>query len=371
MEPFRIDVPEAVLEDLRLRLEATRFPSRTPGEPWSAGTDPDYLRELVEYWAGNFDWRAKEAWLAGFPQFLADIGGQTVHFAHVRGAGVPGGPPPMPLVVTHGWPYSFADMLPIVSLLADPGAHGGDPADAFDVVVPSLPGYGWSSAPEGPVIGPATADVWAGLMALLGYERFGTYGEDVGAGVSDWLAARHAERVIGVHAAHPAYPPDERRTELTSEERKFLDWLKNRWAGGEGYSQIQSTRPDTLAAGLLDSPSGLAAWISEKFRAWSDGDRFTYDDILTTVMIYWVTGTIGTSFRAYHDDRFEPVLPVITVPAGISVSRADLGMPRSLAERTYADIRFWNDLPAGGHFVAKEEPELVTADVREFFRGLR
>jgi epoxide hydrolase len=378
MRPFTIDVPESALADLRTRLSLARLPARSPGPPWAGGTDPDYLREFLAYWADCFDWRARERWLNSFPQFLADIDGQTVHFAHVRGVRAVDGPPPLPLVLTHGWPYTFADLLPIVPLLTDPAAHGGDPADAFDVVLPSLPGYGYSTLPpDGLVIGARTADIWAKLMTeTLGYQRFGTYGEDVGAGFSDWLAATHPERVIGLHAAHPAYPPTDRRTDLTPAEQAFLDWLAAKWERGEGYSEMQSTRPDTLAVGLLDSPAGLAAWLLEKFRAWSDCDgdlerRFSKDDLLTTITLYWVTGTIGTSFRSYYDDRHEPPLPMISVPAGITISRADLGMPRTLAERTYTDIRFWHDLPAGGHFVAKEEPELVAADLRAFFRPLR
>ena len=371
MESFTVSVPEAVLADLRERLSRTRFPPRTPGPAWSAGTDPDWLADLVAYWADGFDWRAVERELAAVPQFLVDVDGQAVHVAHLRAADTSGTPAPVPLILTHGWPYSFYDMLPLARRLADPAAYGAEPGDAFDVLVPSLPGFAWSSAPAGPVTGASTADVWVKLAARFGYERFGLYGEDVGAGVGDHLAARYPGRVIGLFAPHPAYPPKERRTDLTGAEEAFLAWLAKRWDGGEGYSAIQCTRPDTLAAGLTDSPSGLAAWIGEKFRAWSDGAPFGFDDILPTVMIYWATASIGSSFRAYHDDRFEEPLGEVTVPVGVSVGRADLHMPRSLGERTYSDIRQWRDLPRGGHFTAKEVPDLVAADVREFFAGLR
>ncbi|MGW5401039.1 alpha/beta fold hydrolase [Streptomyces sp. NPDC003952] len=215
------------------------------------------------------------------------------------------------------------------------------------------------------------------MTDVLGYPRFGTYGEDIGSSVSHWIAATHPEEVIGIHVAQAAYPPVERSGDLTAAEQKFLAWAAAKWEGATAYAELQSTRPDTLAAALLDSPSGLAAWMVEKFQAWSDceGDverRFSKDDLLTTIMIYWATGTIGSSFRPYFDQRDSRLpLPVLTVPAGITIGVSDLGMPRSLAERTYADIRYWHDLPAGGHFVANEEPGLVAADIREFFRPLR
>ncbi|MDI1459352.1 epoxide hydrolase [Catellatospora sp. KI3] len=377
MRPFLIEVPDGVLDDLRERVVRTRFGRRSGAQPWDAGADPDYLAELLDYWAEEFDWRAQEQRLNAYPQFLAEIDGQTVHFVHVRGKRVEGGPPPLAVIVTHGWPYSFIEMLKLVPLLTDPAASGADPADAFDVVIPSLPGYGFSDLPfTGPSTKPRTADVWAKLMTGLGYRRFGTSGEDVGAGVSDWLAVRHPEKIIGLYAAHAAYPPRSRRTDLTPAEDAFLDWLKAKWAGGEAYAELQATRPDTLAAALLDSPAGLAAWLVEKFRAWSDcgGElerRWSKDDLLTVITLYWVTETVGTAMRPYFDEHHEPVLPQVKVPAGVSVSLADQGMPRELAERTYTDLRFFHPLGSGGHFVAFEEPEQVAEDMREFFRPLR
>ncbi len=376
--PFRIEVPEAELADLRERLARTRFSPATPvDEPWAAGTDPAYLRELVGYWQNGFDWRRREAWLNSFPQFLTTIDGRTVHFVHVRGRGAADGPAPLPLIISHGWPYSFADMLDLVPFLTDPAAHGGSAADAFDVVIPSLPGFGFSDAPSGPFTSEAVADTLHTLMTeRLGYSRYGTYGEDVGGHVSDWLAAGHPESVVGIHASHPAYPPARRRDNLAPAEEAFSAWLADRWEGESAYSELQSTKPDTAAAALNDSPAGLAAWIVEKFRGWSDshGDveaRFSRDELLTTIMLYWVTGSIGTSFRPYRDARHATELPMITAPAGITIGLADEGMPREFAERSYADIRFWNELPRGGHFLAAEEPELVAADLRAFFRSLR
>lgn len=378
VRPFSIAVSDDVLADLHDRLARTRYVDPTPGgEPWHAGTDPAYLRELVRYWQTGFDWRRREAWLNSFPQFLASIDGQAIHYVHVRGRGEPGGPAPLPLVISHGWPYSFADMLGIVPFLTDPAAHGGSAEDAFDVVIPSLPGYAFSEAPQTPSIPDTMADTVHRLMTeRLGYARYGTYGEDVGGHVSDWIAAKHPESVIGIHASHPAYPPKARLNDLTPAETAFTTWLAERWAGESAYSEIQSTKPDTVAAALNDSPAGLAAWIVEKFRHWSDSGgnleaRFSKDDLLTTVMLYWVTGSIGTSFRPYHDGRYASELPVVTVPAGITVGLADEGLPREFAERSYGDIRFFNRIPRGGHFVAKEEPALVAADLRAFFRPLR
>lgn len=379
-QPFHIHISGSALDDLWERTRRARFPiHRTPGPRWSAGTDPDYLAELLTYWLDRFDWRACESHLNSHPQFVVDIDGHTIHFVHLRGVReATGRTEPLPLIVTHGWPYSFVEMLPLASRLADPTGHGADPGDVFDVVVPSLPGYLYSALPtDDRVTGPNVASLWARLMTdVLGYRRFGTYGEDVGAAVSDWLAAAHPDAVIGIHATHAAYPPKDRRKDLSEAEVNFLAWLDDHWEGGTAYSAIQSTRPDTLAAALSDSPSGLAAWMVEKFRAWSDCDgdverRFTKDELLTTITLYWLTNTIGSTFRSYRDAKNEPPLPTISVPAGISVSLADRNMPREFSERTYKDIRFWNELPRGAHFTAKEEPDLVAADIRDFFRPLR
>jgi pimeloyl-ACP methyl ester carboxylesterase len=376
---FTIHLRDSELDDLRARLVRTRLPERTPGPRWSAGTDPDYLRELLASWAGEFDWRSRERVLNAFRQYLADVDGQVVHFVHVQGAGVPGGPAPLPLLLTHGWPSSFAEMLPLVPLLTDPGRHGGDPADAFDVVVPSLPGHIFSDPPSaGPLTRPAMADSLARLMTdVLGYRRFGAYGGDIGADVTNWLAIRYPERIAGIHLIHPKLPTtiDPERP-LSAVEQAYLDRREVEDEADGGYSAVQATRPDTIAAALMDSPSGLAAWIVDKYRAWSDchGDlesRFSRDELLTVITLYWVTGTIGSSFRTYYDYPQNPPRPLISAPTGVTLTVEDVGYPRELAERSYTDLRHWRDPTVGGHFLPLEEPQLLADELRTFFRPLR
>lgn len=376
MDEFRVTVPQQDLADLDERLERTRIPPHAFGTDWSAGTDQDYLRDLIEYWRHGFDWRAREAWLGSFPQFTAEINGQRIHFAHIRAPRSTHAAAVIPIILSHGWPYSFAEMLPLGEILADPAARGGDPADAFDVVIPSLPGYGFSaSLKEQPFTSPVVAELWHTLMTEeLGYERYATYGEDVGARVSDRTAALHPDQVIGLFATHAAFPPESRKENLSTQETAFIDWLAAKWTGEDAYARIQSTKPDTLAVGLNDSPAGLAAWLIEKFRTWSDGEfetAWTRDELLTTVMLYWVTQSVGTTFRPYFDGPLEPEMPLIDVPVGVAVQWGERGFPRSYAERTYTDLRTWTNLPRGGHFTAKQTPELVATRMREFFRPLR
>jgi pimeloyl-ACP methyl ester carboxylesterase len=376
--PFTISVPGAVLRDLADRLARTRFSPPTAA-PWQAGTDPDYLRELVTYWQDDFDWRARERELNALPQFTADIDGQRVHFVHVRAAGSGPGRPALPLVLTHGWPSSFVEMLPLAALLTDPAGHGGDPDDAFDVIIPSLPGFAFSGLPPaGPVTPPVIADLWARLMSdVLGYPRFGAYGGDIGSHVTGFLGARHRDRVLGIYTHHPnLHPVLDGARPLSAAEQSYLAARQAEHGSDSGYAVIQSTRPDTLAAALADSPSGLAAWLVEKYRAWSDcgGDlesRFSKDTLLTIITLYWVTGTIGSSFRSYYDDDQAPPLPRVDVPAGITLTPEDRDYPREYAERSYPDIRQWTGPTRGGHFLALEEPGLLAADLRAFFRPLR
>lgn len=365
-EPFHIHVPGRELAELRSRLASTRYPRPTPAEPWGAGVDIPYLQHLMAYWRDAFDWRAAEAGLNAVPQFRARIGGGRVHFAHLRAVRRAPGSEPVPIVLSHGWPYSFIEMLPLARLLQ---------ANGFDVVVPSLPGFGFSDAMSEPFVSAAVAERWHTLMtAVLGYGRYATYGEDVGTWVSDRIAASHPEAVIGLFATHAAFPPEERRQNLSEEEAVFVRWLDDKWKHASAYSEQQSTRPDTLAVGLSDSPAGLAAWLLEKFREWSgSGDVAQYwsrDELLTTISLYWFTGTIGTSFRAYFDDRLETPMPLIGVPVGVSVQHGERGFPRQYAERTYTDIRVWRSLPRGGHFTAKQTPDLVAADMGAFFGAL-
>lgn len=376
MEPFRVAFGDDMVEDLRARLKGARIPESIAGAPWEHGTDAEYLGDLVRVWAEEFDWAAAQRRLNEFPQFTVRIEGMEVHFVHVPARPGPG--EAIPIILTHGWPYSYLEMLKIVPHLTDPLSTGGEAGDRFDVVIPSLPGFGFSDPfVDEPFLSRTVAAMWDRLMTrVLGYERYAIYGEDVGAPISDWTAALYPERVIGLHATHPAFPPDERRKDLTEEERAFVDKLTGKWSGEAAYSEIQATKPNTLAVGLNDSPAGLLSWIVEKLRAWSGGDggfqaAWTVDEILTLVTLYWMTGTIGSSFRSYLDGRLEPPLPPIEVPVGVSVQYGEHGFPRSYAERTYRDIRFWNDLPEGGHFTVKQSPELVATDMRTFFRPLR
>lgn len=368
-EAFRIAVPDDDIADLRSRLARTRYPTQSPGAAWSAGIDLPTLRALMGEWSDGYDWRAAEARLNAVPQCTSVIGGERVHFAYLRGQGAEDR---IPIVLSHGWPYSFIELLPLAHLLSRDDGSGM----TFDVVVPSLPGYGFSETLREPFTSTAVAERWHTLMTdVLGYERYATYGEDVGTWVSDRLAALHPESVLGLFATHAAFPPEERRGDLTDDETAFLGWLAQKWEGASSYSAQQSTRPDTLAVGLTDSPAGLAAWLVEKFREWSGSDDlttwWTTEEILTTLSLYWFTGAIGTSFRSYSDDRFETPMPRIHVPVGVSIQYGERGFPRHYAERTYTDIRFWNDLPTGGHFTAKQTPDLVAADLRAFLQIVR
>lgn len=365
-QPFTIAVSDGDLSDLNSRLKATKFPRQTPSGPWGAGVDIPFLQQLTNYWRDTFDWRHAERLLNNVPQFTVGIGGDLVHFAHIKAERADARHGTIPIILSHGWPYSFIEMLPLARLLA---------ADGFDVVVPSLPGFGFSEPMNEPFVSSAVAERWHILMTtVLGYSRYATYGEDVGTWVSDRLAAANPDAVLGLFATHAAFPPEERRQNLTEQEEAFIRWLDTKWKSASAYSMQQSTRPDTLAVGLTDSPVGLAAWLVEKFREWSGTDEildyWSLDELITTISVYWFTGSIGTSFRAYFDDQFETPMPVIRVPVGVSVQHGERGFPRSYAARTYSDIRVWKQLTTGGHFTAKQSPELVAADMMAFFRAL-
>jgi pimeloyl-ACP methyl ester carboxylesterase len=373
VEPFTIAVADDVLADLRERLGQTRWPEEAPGAPWQQGTDLAYLQDLTAYWANAFDWRARERELNALRHFRATVDGVRIHFVHERATSGEG----IPLILTHGWPSSFVELLALVPLLRD----------QFDLVIPSLPGYGFSERPHRiGVTSRHTAGLWHELMRGLGYERYGAHGADWGAGVSTFMALDHPEPMIGVHLANvdndPYTGPGSRP--LSDAERAYLaDW--RRWLDEEhAYSDIQSTRPQTLAYGLNDSPVALAAWIVEKWRAWADtgGDvesRFTRDFLLTNVTLYWVTATIATSMRDYFDDRWSPETTIgpddfVRVPTAITAFTRHFApegdMPREWAERLY-DVRRWTPMPRGGHFPAAEEPELLAADIRAFFAEYR
>lgn len=382
MRPFRIEVDDETLDDLRRRLAQTRWPDQVAGAGWDYGTDLAYLRELVDYWLGGFDWRAQERALNMLPQFRATVDGLDLHFVHARGRG----PEPLPLVVSHGWPSSFAELAEILGPLTDPARHGGDPRDSFDVVVPSLPGFGFSERPlrRGFV---RVDRLWRTLMTeVLGYPRFVAHGTDVGARVTSALGRFQGDVVAAIHLGSvdldgpEPHPPD---AELSGAERDYLRRVE-RWDRDEGgYAALQATYPQTAAYGLNDSPAGLAAWIVEKFRAWSDcgGDvesRFSKDTLLTNITIYWVTQTINSSMRRYfevrHDPDRRPLRPGerIATPTGVAMfpGERDLLVPREWAERSY-NLQRWTEMPAGGHFPALEEPELLVEDLRAFFRPFR
>ncbi|GAB3981283.1 epoxide hydrolase [Actinoallomurus acanthiterrae] len=377
--PFQIAVSDDVLDDLRTRLARTRFTTASDSTFWAAGTDPGYLRELVAYWADEFDWRAAEAALNAYPHFVADVAGRRVHYVHIRGVRAEGAPAPLPLILTHGWPSSFVEMLRVARRLADPASHGGDPADAFDVVIPSLPGFLFSELPAGTWTRRGVAEIWHTLMTeTLGYERFGAFGGDIGGGVTQWLGALYPGEVAGVHVTTAVVTTDFADRPPTAEEQKFLDDLDAYDEEDGGYSEIMLTRPDTIAAALMDSPAGLAAWFVDKYRDWTDcgGDlesSWDKDTLCTVATLYWATGTIGSSFRQYYDYRQNRPVPRITVPGAVTLSNepAFRSFPRSLAERIYADLRHWHRPERGGHFMAHEEPEQVVTDLRAFFGPLR
>ena len=379
-EPFRITVSDAALDDLRARLAQTRLPDEIAGSAWGYGTDLAYMRELVAYWKDRFDWRAAEARLNGFPQFRMAVDGLAIHFIHQRGRG----PAPLPLVLTHGWPGSVAEFAKVIGPLTDPATHGGDAADAFDVVCPSIPGFGFSDHPRTPGVTPERiAALWVELMHGLGYRRFGAQGGDWGGIITTYLGARHPASLVGVHLNMVlAFPPDPTHPTagLREDEARAVRELQRFREEESGYQAIQGSKPQTLAYGLTDSPAGLAAWIVEKFRTWSDcgGDierRFSKDELLTNVMLYWAPATANSSCRLYcealRSGAFPPTEFRVAVPTGCAIfPREIMRPPRAWAERFY-NVTRWTAMPAGGHFAAMEEPAALVDEIRAFFRPLR
>src|SRR5262245_1945049 len=375
VEPFEVAIPDDDVDDLRRRLATTRWPDPAPAAEWEQGTDLAYLRELVDYWRADFDWRAQERRLNGLDHFLTEIDGQRVHFVHARSRH----PAALPLVLSHGWPGSFVEFLDVFGPLTDPP----DPADAFHVVAPSLPGYGLSAPLSGPGWHPRRiAEAFTALMAGLGYTRYGVQGGDWGSVVSQNMADLAPDRVAGLHVnfVSVSRPRDDRDRELDPEEKASMDRLAAFQASGTGYSAIQSTKPQTLGYALDDSPTGLAAWIVEKFRAWSDcgGDverSFTKDQLLTNVALYWFTRTATSSARLYHEMRLagRAALPRarVDVPTGVANYPGEIGrVPRRWVEHRYR-VTHWVEQPRGGHFAAMEVPDLFVDDVRSFFRTVR
>ena len=381
VRPYTIQVEERLLDELAQRLRNTRWPHSLDSGSWNDGSSLAFMRRLINYWQSQFDWRAQEARLNRLPQYLATIDDLSIHFVHQRGVG----PAPLPLVMTHGWPGSFVEMEKIIPLLSDPAAHGGDPVDAFHLVVPSLPGYGFSQAPDRPGFDSSrVAELWVALMSGLGYARFGAQGGDVGAGVSTWLAHRFPQSVVGFHLNYipGSYRPalGEGLPVVTAQEQSFIDTAAA-WAAAEGaYAHEHGTKPLTLAYGLNDSPVGLAAWIVEKFRAWSDCDGdvervFTLDGLLTDISLYWFSETVDASLRIYKENRLHPLHfkrgERVQPPLGVAVFPRELPMPPpSWVERSCNVVR-WTEMPKGGHFAAMEQPQLLAEDIRAFFRPLR
>lgn len=374
VRPFRIEVPEADLDDLRERLARTRWPDELPDVGWSYGVPLGYVKEMAEYWRTGYDWRTHEARLNAFPQFTTTVDGANVHFIHVRSPEQDA----LPLILTHGWPGSIAEFLDVIEPLTDPRAHGGDPTDAFDVVVPSIPGYGFSGPTHETGWDTArVAKAWDQLMKRLGYERYGAHGGDAGALVSRELGILKPIGLVGVHVlqifAFPSGDPGEME-DLSEYDREALQILSG-FEDRAGYLKIQQTRPQTLAYGLTDSPAGQLAWNSELFMGFGgesvgavDRDRF-----LTHVMLYWLTMTAGSSAREYYEDARTGAgyrdLPN-TVPTGVAVFENDFHTIRRFAERANTIVH-WSVFDRGGHFAAMDAPDLLIGDLREFFRPLR
>jgi pimeloyl-ACP methyl ester carboxylesterase len=384
-EPFNIEVPETALVDLRERLNRTRLAPEFANDGWLYGTNGSYLTELIEYWADGYDWRAHEASINKFANFKTTIDGIPIHFIYEKGKG----PNPTPLILSHGWPWTFWDWHKVIGPLTDPVAYGGKAEDSFDVVVPSLPGYGFSNPLTTPGINFwRTADLWVNLMRdVLGYDKFAAGGGDWGAILTAQLGHKYAEHMIGVYM-HLMIPldvftgplPD--KSVYAPNEQKNFERNEHFFAEESGYSALQATKPQTIAFALNDSPAGLCSWILEKRRTWSDcnGDverRFSKDDLLTTMSIYWFTQSYGTSARYYYEcvhNPWQPAhnrSPVVEAPTGIGVFQQEvLLMPRAWAENYY-NLKHWTEMESGGHFAPMEEPEALVEDIRTFYRGLR
>ena len=380
IEPFKVAVPEQVLSDLKTRIRNTRWPESAPGAPWSQGTDLEWLRNLMDYWAEEFDWRAQEQRLGGLEQFQIEIDGVRIHYVHARARSGRG----IPLILTHGWPSAFVEYLPLVPLLTDPAGHGID-GPAFDLVIPSLPGYGFSERPRRLGVNYRyVSALWHRLMTELEYERYGCGGGDFGAGVATLMALDRPDSLIGLHLTNlelaPYIGPGSRA--LSPAEKAYSETSERWWQSEGGYKAIQSTRPQTLGYSLNDSPAGLAAWILEKWRSWSDchGDleaRIPRDFLLTLVTLYWVTGTITSSIRDYFDNRCHGItlgpqdfVRSPTAIANFTSQYASEGeAPREWAERLYS-VKRWTPMERGGHFAPIEEPVALARDIAAFFAGL-
>ena len=371
--PFRINIPDADLDDLRRRLRQTRWPEPETVDDWSQGAPLAYTRSLCEYWLDQYDWRSSETKLNRFPQFRTEIDGLDIHFIHARSphAGA------LPLVITHGWPGSVVEFHKVIEPLTDPVAHGGDATDAFHVICPSLPGYAFSGKPRQPGWSVEhTADAWDQLMARLGYAGYGAQGGDWGSQVTTALGMRHPDHVIGIHLNMAIALPTS-LDDLTEPEQAALASIDYYQKRDSGYSKQQSTRPQTVGYGLVDSPAGLCAWIIEKFWSWTDCDGdpanvLSRDEMLDNVMLYWLPAAGASSARLYWESFTRPVLGPVQVPVGCSIFPKEIFRPsRRWAEAQFPDLCYWNELDKGGHFAAFEQPETFVNEVRASFRPLR
>lgn len=382
---FEIDVANDILSDLHARLDRTRWITEMGEGGWGYGLSVSYMRELLDYWRHGFDWRRQEQAMNRFSHYRAEIDGRKLHFIHQRGRG----PEPLPIILTHGFPDSFLRFEKIIPMLTDPASYDGDPNDSFDVVAPSLPGYAFSDPPEKNGMLFRIGDLWHRLMTeTLGYDRFAAHGGDWGSTITEMLARDHAKSVVGIHLTDvPFYHAFRKPNDVTASEKEYLETIETFGQTQGAYAMIQGAQPQALALGLNDSPAGLAAWIVEKFRRWSDcnGDvesRFTKDELLANIMVYWVTGTINTSFAPYHDithagaatwmkQKAKEWTGSSDVPAAFAMFPKDLSQPpREWAERFF-NVQQWTEMPSGGHFAALEEPERLVEDIRRFFRSRR
>lgn len=374
-QPFEIKVNHEQLDDLRHRLRTTRWPSEETVDDWTQGIPLQYLKEVCTYWAETYDWETRQKQLNAFPQFRMDIGGLGIHFVHVKSPE----PNALPLVMSHGWPGSIVEFLKVIGPLADPVAHGGNAADAFHVVCPSLPGYGFSDKPTTTGWGvEKIAASWSELMQGLGYERYVAQGGDWGAMVTTSIGMQDQEHCQGIHLNMPIIPPDPATLEdLTASEKSALAGMQHYEEKDSGYSKQQSTRPQTLSYGLTDSPSGQAAWILEKFWSWTDCDGhpenvITRDELLDNIMLYWIPATAASSARLYWESSTNPPTGKVDVPVSCSIFPKEiLRSSRRWAEKHFEHLVYWNELAKGGHFAAFEQPETFVNEVRAAFRHAR
>ena len=375
IDPFRIDASDLALDDLKRRIHATRWPDPETVDDWSQGIPLGYVQEVCTYWAEKYDWREREARLNEFPQFKTEIEGCDIHFVHARSRHENA----LPLVITHGWPGSIVEFQKVIGPLSDPTAHGGDAADAFHVVCPSLPGYGFSGKPTKTGWGvERIADVWGQLMLRLGYERYAAQGGDWGAMVTTWIGTRDPEHCAGIHLNMPiALPDPETLGDLSEREKSAMAGFEHYQQWDSGYSKQQSTRPQTVGYGLVDSPTAQAAWILEKFWSWTDchghpENVLSRDELLDNVMLYWLPATGASSARLYWESFNSPPLGSVKVPVGCSIFPKEIfRTSKRWAEKQFGGLLHWNELDKGGHFAAFEQPETFVDEVRSCFRSLR